>query len=1591
LADRSFRPEDTASLRQLNAELAGITDRLAAARAEARQIAAELDQGTARAEQRLARTAEVPRKRAAEAAEREVPASEQGARASRAKADADERSARAARERQRAVEREVQEQRRGNVIYSSQPGQRPGVVYSQRPGARTAIPSVPAPAPAPTRGSLRDVLPPAAAGTRAETTAAKDAAAAERIRAQELGHAREAARSTLASAQQYSGALQYSTRVIGSNSDALRRHGALTSEFISAAARGQVEIRELGYQVGATIGKFAGWTLAATAVFGVVGALHSVAEGAQSANQGLAELERFTPNLDRRAATKQFVDISRQTNVPVSQVAETESTFARIFPNLHDQGTATKTALLATKLDAVSAADSYRYFTGIVQEFNLHASDMPLVLDQISAAQRRLGARVSETLPALARSSAAVRATGDGTDDAGIRHRLIALAAVAQVASGQTGPVVGQSFSRGASNFYRSAKSVPVERAFGLDPNEEFTTFMLHAIQRAASLNGRQRQQLGRAIGGPAFGARIITQLLGQEPRVERALAVTAPRAARGSTADELRDKLKGVHEQLQQVPNELQRIGVELGRLGAFNLFGGALHGLNALLHGTESLLRVFELLPDGPRQVVFTLGEAAAAIGLLRRVDVGRLFPKGSLAQGVLGRSERGSLRSQIYSGLGDERTFLADRRRSVSTDLGLTSYRHSREVDRLRALEAEGGDAEAINRQRSSVVAAQERINALTIEERDLAALEANTIASRTAFMRQTSLRGGLQDPARAAAGLGIPYARGDLAEPTTAPVRALGGARDFAGIVAGDPRNANIARAYAGQMQQTEREVGRFHTFLQAGGRSGVAVSNRLQAANARLPALRGALGRVGTGIKGLATGLASALGPLDLLFLGIPALLEVNSLVHSRSDAIRQQTESLKTARTPTDIRAAIKRVHETPLDHVQGALSDVGNTLTAPARALGIGGKTTTNYRQEVEDRNAANKRLALIQDANQHGVLLSQAQIRRNLQARVSRAKNAAELDAALTQSNKEWERSLVRMGQAAGLPAAGRAAQQASANTKRMIQQAGQALAHVGKNLQDALDAVAQPEDIPAVAALLANRFSQTGSTHRNALFAGQAAATFRAQAMQHLGNPQLAQQYFQAADQAEQSGLQAAQQRLQTLTYSGAPPAQASAARQEYVRRARDILVNGPRKRADHLRSQAADLRKQLGELERQLRGAQDHMFAGIPGLEGLRDPTTAARRGRANKLRSQIGALSKAIDAVTGNSKERHAELRAAVAEQQAADRQQQTETFDAATALATSRTADPLAQARITASRLHQRIGMLRRLGASAAEIDQAIAQYNQALQSVAQASAQRYQLTLQLGQSRADIGATQGAQLQHSLQTARSYAAFVKAQGSKLDPAEYLNAAIAVNQARGALADYARQQAQAMSQARTAYEQAVAGDDPVKSAIAQLHGSERELRLAQTPADRLSARANIINSRRQVRQSRQQEAYDEIQFEADIGKLTHDAELKRLRMLLKTIHGNRDLRRQLRRQIYQLTHDDAADNWDMNLGDVRLPTLYEARRALATARGGSNVTQTTYQTQITVSSADEAARIAAKIDRYHRTTGAAKARAAGRR
>jgi hypothetical protein len=180
-----------------------------------------------------------------------------------------------------------------------------------------------------------------------------------------------------------------------------------------------------------------------------------------------------------------------------------------------------------------------------------------------------------------------------------------------------------------------------------------------------------------------------------------------------------------------------------------------------------------------------------------------------------------------------------------------------------------------------------------------------------------------------------------------------------------------------------------------------------------------------------------------------------------------------------------------------------------------------------------------------------------------------------------------------------------------------------------------------------------------------------------------------------------------------------------------------------------------------------------------------------------------------------------------------------------------------------------------------------------------------------------------------------------------------------------------------------MIQANEAY--AAAGIDPANTvALAKL--AERTARQLQrrAPANTPSGRRQQAATTRQrhfdtIRAGQQARA-DDLSFEHDMGRLTDAAYADQLEQLASTIKHNKALKRQLLLEAHNI-RKAAADSsgLDMNFANIKIPTVYEIRRAM---KGGMGPSQSqvqlrqTNQLNVTVANGADVDEVFKAIDGY---------------
>jgi TP901 family phage tail tape measure protein len=703
VADDSRNPADAANLRRLESELqdvaAQLRNELAQARREREQAGARArrqSETQAGAEARTRRSIPEASRRPIEpdAARAVARDSEVIAEAQTRAAKAGERLEQSLRNQRRALPpaRSIQlgEGTRLPDFYNQYGGVIPPGGGAPPPPPRPPAPPGPPDEPGPRR-SLRDTID----GYRRQADAARGAAGAE-------GAYRNSLRETIAMGGQYD--------------DSLRRHGALTTEFFSALARGEVTMAEFRWQMTATMLKFAGWTAASVAVFGALDAIRNLGKGAIDASAGVNQLQRYVNDVDTDKAQGQFVDLAQQFNLPIGDVSDAMAKMGQVFHTQNAAFEASKAALYGVKTGQLDVADSTRYLLAIVRGFQLPADQLGAVYDRINQAQNQFGVGIRDNAAGVGKAAGNWKAAG------GDVSYLTDLITAGSAKTGRSGEEMGTAFQRSAEIIRRTtAKNAKELRAFGIDaaaPVDEVYK-QAFALVQSGKVHGARITALATALSTPQLAGRISPIL--QDPSFFQKVVRTLDRSS-GSAAKELHTQLQSAHEEIKGIGIGLQTVGAEFVRAGGAAPLGAMLHGLNLALTGATDLLGVFNELPKPLREVAVVGLEIAAVMRVLNRFGIG-----GRL--------------SDLRRGPGS-----VEARRNASREVDFFQGKASFEQARLQdakyeqTVAARLGDAEAREAAGAAVIHAEER---LAIAEAELR----TSIEARTAMNRRATVVDGL----------------------------------------------------------------------------------------------------------------------------------------------------------------------------------------------------------------------------------------------------------------------------------------------------------------------------------------------------------------------------------------------------------------------------------------------------------------------------------------------------------------------------------------------------------------------------------------------------------------------------------------------------------------------------------------------------------------------------------------------------------------------------------------------------------------------------------------------------------------------------
>jgi hypothetical protein len=1431
---------------------------------------------------------------------------------------------------------------------------------------------------------------------RAERTAARaDAAEASKLAAAESKRAaamaasvddaarmRQAAQGAGAAEGELSQQLTRSAITADLAGNRFRKNGALTTEFIEAARKGQVTMRELGYQVGATIGKFAGWTAAASAVYGVAAAMGQLAKGASDSVGGVQRVSRVVTDINepgnRDRAQEGFRELSQRFNVPISQAVDATYGSGKIFGTLEASLQGATSALFAMKVGELDAASATESLNAIVKGFRLEAKELPGVFDAINSVTNKFGGNVGKLTQGVGRAGGLFASAG------GTPEELIALLSAGSQETGVPATEVATAISRSVSTV-RTKAGAARARAAGLDPTLDPYALIQQAQQLAKGQSPERVQEIVRSII-PAGGqfSRILTPLILDAERLNKTLAQTTPENRKASAQRELAKVMKEPVEQIAMLGNGLQRLGSTAGQAGFLTPFVLILKTLNTSISLVEHLFGLFHrVVPNFMEPILATALQVYGVLRLMRRFDIGGQIAGGGRSEAFrnyIGASPARRERTQITQGLDAEKRFLTGAREQAGTAAASAAFKQQQAAKRFAAAEAAGADPDELVRHQQNYLRASQRASDLIEEEADLRTQIDAHDARRVTFLR--GIKQGLE-PSEAARRAEIDYRTASVDRPTTqGPVPIQGPVtqaqhRAGVGLGAAD-ESAKVAQATARQEARASSRLGRLATSFGAltGGTGSMraatgAVGRSAQGVARGASAAASGLLSAGRSLAGAGRGLLAMVGPLDLaligLFVGIAAIDAIKDKIEERR-AEREKATEIQS--DPQKIRDAVAK-YKPPA----GGGAGIRGGLPAGAQA---GGKDADAYRAGVAEARQLEYQRSKGQSID---ATVTQKELEDDLKTAPNRKAKRALIRSAISKLRQSFQ---VRYE-------GGDAGKAATAAADALVAQ----LAELGASGKDISAALAKMD--AAALSVFTDQQAAAAELHgprgRRKALSSLGLTTIAAANLYAENRDPVA--YLKTLQEGEEAVTKLAEERLKRSLDTARSPAARARARRSFSRElASGLGIHDNQQQIDTL-----DVNNQRADINlKKLRARRDQLTA-----TAKKDPLTGNLIGGLPSADSaeldDVNAKIRSLTERKRTNRRQAAALRDAQRRRKqilADEKRQQTEDArDEQEALIDARTALNVGRQDAGAPRIAYQI---RRAGAVVrARIKRYGRNSVQALNAIQQQEDLQAQATQEAGgliTARAEYAAAgastdQGAD---ALRTSglQAFAQYQKAHPKVYSESDVLGTLTQIREAHKQRSEQEHQDAVDLIGARYEYLKSLT-DNPVELAKLEQQEAQRVLDKGgfKNQAEKYRAMANVNNAKREKEKAVNDRRIENLDYEHDIGRLTDDAYIRSLERIMRNMKVGSEQRRNLRMQIGRLKHEaEQEGEFNVNVGDIKLPTIYEIRRAVAGSKSAATVVQNNNVT-LNAHGVNDPRALLAQVDNHLGRANKSAARAAG--
>lgn len=1368
--------------------------------------------------------------------------------------------------------------------------------------------------------------------------------------------------------------LQRRIQITGGASQELRKHGALTSEFIGAAAKGNVTLREMGYQVGATIGKFAGWTAAAASVYGVLAGVQKLGAGAIASANGVNQLQRVIDNVPEAEAQAGFRDLSQEFNLPIETVASAQYEMGKVFNDFNTSLAATPALLSAVKVGELSVADASKFLIGTTNAYGLGVADLSILLDQFNALQNRAGVGIRGTAEGTAKAAGSWRAAG------GDLNQLVGLIGAVQKVGGYTGQEAGTLFQR-APGLIKRPKNQEILKGLGIDAQAPVGEVFRQAFEKAPGLSGKQRGQLAEGLSTPQLAPRLAG-LLGQPGAYEEFQSIVDPANAAGSAAKELDKVLQSISERASRIGTDLEQIGSAFATGGGLVIPGALLVGLDQVLRLGGGVLATFSRLPGPLDQAIFPLLQVVTALRLARRFNLGdSLASRAPDVARVLNQSPDRRARGLVGKGLSDELTFFQDEREQVSRRSAVATRRSSAATASVDAFQIDPATASQADLDRHNALQAESNrkrsiANELADEETVLRSQINDTQARQNRFNRnvvrgrQSALDFAKQEDIYFPPTVGIPS--------TEPPVKTLPGRR---AMQIGPRAQAFEARGRAAIVGQSPVDPFR----SQAGVFNALATSDRnvnlaRRAAlrmNSRLAQSGSLLGRLGSNVVGLGRGMGAfasrlgrSLGPLDKLILGLIAVPIVYDLISSKIDEANREVEALqRPPETPADARALAGRAQDATTrapslaEYFKGVQVIIGESIDQAQEMIGI----AQHGLPDVPPPPGAPK----------PGFFRRAADAYHSITDPTGLGGFTAELGVGsksiFSPYGEAGSEDRVQAGEQAKFQEQQRLREQADAAKRGDRAIPARFLGEIDEQTNKDVDAFKRHK---ITREQLHERLRDRIEEYRKSL-AGRRGDP-KAREGEERARRLLAEQGVGPRRNVyaglDPDKIEERQQAFISQAQSGRAPGR-NLRNAELGLRAlrRKLNLSKPEDMARYLkaRDQVREAAFQIGQEERQ-------------SLAGLRVSQT---RDDSQKLRIQIEAAGEETRSAVRHFGRNSKEAREAATKQEDLLTQQVEQNIsliESRGRVRAARGGTPAAKARAELNTAVQVLRARRAAGFGEQQVNEAVARVIEAREALSEAVRQE---ALDLIAARTDyLQSTTTDPLQqarYGLAGARASLSHAKTRVDRL------RAMAELNRANQAVREAIRERTEAyfdLLASRT--------DDPVRLAEIELRKANALAR-GTTGADRTRAQAEQNRARRGARDAVNEAALDDIRHRRAVGEITADQEIVELQRILRTHRLSKQARNQIEEQIYSLREEANGGDFALDVGNIRLPTIYEIRRAVGGGYqglgGASSQVQVTNAPQIAINveHREDATAVGAALDTTLGTSTRAALRSAG--